>query len=158
MIQILVAVESSTKSITSSLAHHPFSPQVITSHFDHLYVVSFSDDLYVVAVLGWRKTNESADDIAATLAALSTEIDLSVLYHGLDPKHIHSLVSMVSGPSIQIQRISCEQYHPSYNVTYYLVYVFSFLLCVNSHTIPLTPVACFHFFPLTELLIFSVMK
>lgn len=51
------------------------------------------------AVLGWQKARESPDDIAATLAALSTEIDMSVLYRGLDPKHIYSLVSVVGRPS-----------------------------------------------------------
>ncbi|KAL2465300.1 Ubiquitin carboxyl-terminal hydrolase-related protein [Abeliophyllum distichum] len=48
-----------------------------------------------VTVLGWQNICESIDDIKETLAALSTEIDISVLYHGLDPKSIHSLVSMV---------------------------------------------------------------
>lgn len=46
-------------------------------------------------VLGWQNTCESAEDIAATLAALSTEIDVSVLYRGLDPKNKHILVSVV---------------------------------------------------------------
>ncbi|KAK8587419.1 hypothetical protein V6N13_086406 [Hibiscus sabdariffa] len=46
-------------------------------------------------VLGWQNTCESADDIAATLAALNNEIDISVLYRGLDPKNKHNLVSVV---------------------------------------------------------------
>ncbi|XVF54239.1 hypothetical protein PTKIN_Ptkin05aG0164500 [Pterospermum kingtungense] len=46
-------------------------------------------------VMGWQNTCESAEDIAATLAALNTEIDISVLYRGLDPKIKHNLVSVV---------------------------------------------------------------
>lgn len=46
-------------------------------------------------VLGWQNTCESANDITETLAALSTNIDISVLYPGLDPKCIHNLVSVV---------------------------------------------------------------
>ncbi|XVE54864.1 hypothetical protein DITRI_Ditri03aG0116900 [Diplodiscus trichospermus] len=46
-------------------------------------------------VLGWQNTCETADDIAATLAALNTKIDISVLYRGLDLKNKHNLVSVV---------------------------------------------------------------
>ncbi|KAH1248700.1 Inactive ubiquitin carboxyl-terminal hydrolase 54 [Glycine max] len=48
-----------------------------------------------MTVLGWQNTSESADDITETLAALSTKIDTSVLYCGLDPKCVHNLVSVV---------------------------------------------------------------
>ncbi|KAK1407285.1 hypothetical protein QVD17_38899 [Tagetes erecta] len=46
-------------------------------------------------VLGWQNTCESVEDINATLTALSTEIDLSVLYRGLDPNSTRRLVSVV---------------------------------------------------------------
>lgn len=46
-------------------------------------------------VLGWQTTSESVEDIKATLATLTTEIDISVLYRGLDPKNKHRLVSVV---------------------------------------------------------------
>ncbi|XP_055828881.1 uncharacterized protein LOC129896911 isoform X2 [Solanum dulcamara] len=46
-------------------------------------------------VLGWQNTCESVSDITATLSALSTEVDIGVLYHGLDPKNKHCLISMV---------------------------------------------------------------
>ncbi|XP_026443657.1 uncharacterized protein LOC113343738 isoform X1 [Papaver somniferum] len=47
------------------------------------------------AVLGWQNTCESADDIKATVAALTTELDVAVLFRGLDPGNKHRLVSVV---------------------------------------------------------------
>lgn len=46
-------------------------------------------------VLGWQNACECVDDITATLAAFTTEIDISVLYHGLDQKRTHRLVFVV---------------------------------------------------------------
>ncbi|KAG2311533.1 hypothetical protein Bca52824_023090 [Brassica carinata] len=48
-----------------------------------------------VFTTGWQNTCESVEDIAATIAALNTEIDISVIYRGLDPKSTYSLASVV---------------------------------------------------------------
>ncbi|KAK4750412.1 hypothetical protein SAY87_003894 [Trapa incisa] len=62
------------------------------NHINH-FLSSRPQDF--TAVLRWAKIEESVEDIAETLATLSTEIDMSVFYCGLDPKQIHSLVSVV---------------------------------------------------------------
>ncbi|XP_010550646.1 PREDICTED: uncharacterized protein LOC104821450 [Tarenaya hassleriana] len=46
-------------------------------------------------VMGWQNTCETAEDIVATLEALNTEIDISIMYRGLDSKNTYSLVSVV---------------------------------------------------------------
>lgn len=79
-----------------------FLQQVILKAFGNIVTilvvnaVETDADMYVCfAVLGWQNTCESAEDIKATLVALNTDIDISVLYRGLDPKNKHSLVSVV---------------------------------------------------------------
>ena len=52
----------------------------------------------VIAVLIWETASASIEDISATLNALTTQIDMTVLHEGLDPRNMHSLISMVNLP------------------------------------------------------------
>eukprot|EP00261_Vitis_vinifera_P040762 XP_019082005.1 PREDICTED: uncharacterized protein LOC100256959 isoform X3 [Vitis vinifera] len=63
--------------------------------FNYIHHILSTPPHVFTIVLGWQNTCESADDITATLAALNTEIDVSVLYRGLDPKNRYCLVSVV---------------------------------------------------------------
>lgn len=48
-----------------------------------------------IEVLGWQTTRESLACISATLSALTTEIDIGVLYQCLGPGNRYSLISAV---------------------------------------------------------------
>ena len=48
------------------------------------------------AVLGWQSVSENSEDVSTTLAALTTEIDIAVIYGDLDEGRKYHLISMVN--------------------------------------------------------------
>ncbi|KFK34091.1 hypothetical protein AALP_AA5G101000 [Arabis alpina] len=62
---------------------------------NHIHHILTTPPHVFTIVLGWQNTCETVEDIAATLSALNTEIDISIIYRGLDPKSIYSLASVV---------------------------------------------------------------
>lgn len=71
--------------------------RIVTSakkfHITEIYLLTLI--IFGLAVLGWQNTCETVENIAATLAALNTEIDISIMYRGLGPKSTYNLVSVV---------------------------------------------------------------
>ncbi|KAL4181493.1 hypothetical protein AMTRI_Chr12g237590 [Amborella trichopoda] len=61
-------------------------------------------------VLGWQNTSESLDDISATLAALTTELDIGVIYRGLEEGNKHCIVSVLVGGWNQVLD-TCQRGH-----------------------------------------------
>ncbi|XP_024013421.1 uncharacterized protein LOC18021057 isoform X2 [Eutrema salsugineum] len=62
---------------------------------NHIHHILTTPPHVFTTVLGWQNTCENVEDIAATLAALNTVIDISNIYRGLDPKSTYTLASVV---------------------------------------------------------------
>ncbi|XP_024013843.1 uncharacterized protein LOC18021056 isoform X2 [Eutrema salsugineum] len=62
---------------------------------NHIHHILTTPPHVFTTVLGWQNTCENVEDIAATLAALNTEIDISNMYRGLDPMSTYTLASVV---------------------------------------------------------------
>ncbi|XAR50103.1 Ubiquitinyl hydrolase 1 [Bertholletia excelsa] len=78
---------------------------------NYIHHILSSPPCVFTAVVGWQNTCESAEDITATLASLATEMDIAVLYRGLDPKNRYCLVSVVCYYG---QHYHCFAYSPEH--------------------------------------------
>uniref|UniRef100_F6HV75 USP domain-containing protein n=1 Tax=Vitis vinifera TaxID=29760 RepID=F6HV75_VITVI len=58
-------------------------------------ILSDPPHLFVV-LLGWQSVSENSEDVSTTLAALTTEIDIAVIYGDLDEGRKYHLISMVN--------------------------------------------------------------
>ncbi|KAK1308236.1 hypothetical protein QJS10_CPA09g00223 [Acorus calamus] len=88
--------------------------EVLEVIFDciHQSYASGSDNANSISeVLGWQNSCESADDISATLATLTTEVNIAMLYDALHPGNRHKLVSVGDAAKHHLSVSSCSYIH-----------------------------------------------
>ncbi|MCO5573202.1 hypothetical protein L7F22_026969 [Adiantum nelumboides] len=62
---------------------------------NHLHHLLRSAPHVFLIVLGWQNSRESLEDISATMDAIAMDIDIGVIYRGLDKGFKHRLVSVI---------------------------------------------------------------